>query len=65
MKKTIFNLLFGGSRKLVFGFMFTESEQTAVINALYRRVDDNTTKEVIGETKIKETCKKIATELMS
>lgn len=52
-------------RKFIFNLLFNEHEKTSIINALYRRVDDNTTKEVIGETKIKETCKKIATELMS
>lgn len=52
-------------RKKIFNLLFNEKERTAIINALYRRIEDDRTKDVKGENEIRETCKKIATELMS
>ncbi len=52
-------------RKLLFKWLFTDKEQTAIINALYRRRDDATTHNVGGETEIRNICGKIAKELMS
>ena len=52
-------------RKIIFNLLFNNKERTAMINALYRRVDDDRSKDVKGEKEIRETCNKIATELMS
>lgn len=52
-------------RKFIFNLLFNEHERTAIINALYRRVDDERSKNVKGEDKIRSTCNEIANELMS
>lgn len=52
-------------RKFIFNLLFNQDERTAIINALYRRVDDERTKDLHGEKEIRETCKDIAQELMS
>jgi hypothetical protein len=52
-------------RTIIFNWLFNKHERTAIVNALWRRVDDDRSKEVEGENKIRETCKSIAQELMS
>lgn len=52
-------------RVTIFRLLFTDHEQTAIINALYRRVDDSRTKDLNGEQKIRTTCNNLANELMS
>lgn len=52
-------------RKYIFSLLFNKKEQTAIINALYRRSDDKTTENVQGEKEIKMLCANIAKELMS
>jgi hypothetical protein len=44
--------------------MFNKEEQTAIINALYRRADDLSTKEVDGDERLRTVCRNIAMELM-
>lgn len=48
----------------IFGIMFNKEEQTAIINALYRRADDLSTKEVDGDERLRTVCRNIAMELM-
>lgn len=45
--------------------MFSDEEQTAIINALFRRSTDLGTIEKKGDEKIRETCKAIAMEMMT
>ncbi len=52
-------------RKIIFNLIFNQSEITAIINALYRRIEDDTTKDIKGENEIRKTCKNLAKELMS
>lgn len=42
----------------------TEHERIAVINALYRRAYDLSTDFIDGDKHIRETCKRLATEMM-
>ena len=49
--------------KLAFKLLYSKDEQTAIINALFRRVDDNRSENVKGEKEIRDTCHKIAMEL--
>lgn len=52
-------------RKLFFKWLFNRQEQTAIINALYRRKDDCSSYNVNGELQIRTTCSNLAKELMS
>jgi len=51
-------------RKFIFNFIFNEKEKTAIINALYRRVDDKTTENISGEKELTSLCSKLAKEFM-
>lgn len=51
-------------RSTDFRRIFNEEEQTAIINALYRRADDLSTKEINGDERLRAVCKNIATEMM-
>ena len=52
-------------RKLLFKWFFSGAEQTAILNALWRRQDDYSTYNVSGEKEIRNICGRIAKELMS
>lgn len=49
-------------RVWLFTKIFSESEQTSIINALWRRVDDKTTDSRSGQL-LRYECKKLAMEL--
>jgi hypothetical protein len=71
IQKTLFiifrkiNLFNYFSRKKIFEIIFSESEQITIINALYRRIDDDSTKNIAGEKNIIENCKNLTKELIS
>jgi hypothetical protein len=44
--------------------LFVPEERVAIINALYRRVDDDRTKDIHGEQNIRSACSRIAKELI-
>ena len=52
-------------RKIIFKWAFSTKEQTAIINALYRRAADLSTSKIEGDEIIRLTCDDIAKELMS
>jgi hypothetical protein len=51
-------------RPLFFSRMFSEEEQTAIINALYRRADDLSTNNIQGDERLRTICRDIAMEMM-
>lgn len=62
MKKLILKW-FTSNRSEIFTLIFTEQEQTAILNSLWRRSQDDTDKGSLQNENIKLTCKKLAMEL--
>lgn len=51
-------------KKLLLRIFFTKKEVVSIINALYRRSIDNTTRNITGDLDIKNDCKRIADQIM-
>lgn len=62
MKKLILKW-FTHNRGEIFTLIFTEQEQTAILNALWRRSQDDKDNGMPQNETIKLTCKKLAMEL--
>lgn len=50
-------------RKKILKQLFTEQEQVAIINALYRRSKDFSTNFIEGDESVRNTCESIANEM--
>ncbi len=51
-------------RKIIIIWLFTEEERTAILNSLWRRHHDYSTKYLKGDAAFRELCAKLGLELM-
>lgn len=51
-------------RQKIFDAMFSKNEKTAIINALWRRSEDDRNASLTNQT-IKDICKRVAKEMMT